>query len=89
MTDGGGSTVTGTLVAGSINMVAHGGAKGTNSPGAGGTASGGDTNTSGASGSGPDGGAGASGADSNLTPGGGGDLQTDGGDGSVTFEWTF
>lgn len=89
MTDGGNSTVTGTLAAGSIAMTAHGGHKGTNTAGAGGTASGGDTNTSGSNGGGPDGGAGASGADSNLTPGGGGDLQTDGGDGSVTFEWTF
>jgi hypothetical protein len=60
MTDGEDSTVTGTLVAGAINMVAHGGKKGTNTPGAGGTASGGDTNTSGDDGHGPDGGAGRS-----------------------------
>jgi hypothetical protein len=83
MTDGGDSTVTGTLVAGSIAMTAGGGKKGTNTPGAGGTASGGDTNTSGDDGHGPDGGIGGSLADSNFTPGGGGDLQTDGGDGSV------
>lgn len=87
--DGGDSTVTGTLLAGSIALVAHGGKKGTNSPGAGGTATGGDTNTTGQSGSGPDGGYGPSGAPPNTKPGAGGDLQTDGGDGHVDFKWSY
>jgi hypothetical protein len=94
--DGEDSTVTGSLAAGAIAMTAGGGKKGTNSPGAGGAASGGDatvladgTSTgSGTSGSGPDGGPGRSGADANAAPGGGGDLQMDGANGSVTFTWT-
>lgn len=89
MTDGGDSTVTGTLTAGPIAMVAGGGKKGTNSPGAGGVATGGDTNTNGGGGSGPDGGTAASGAPPNEAYGGGGDIQTDGGDGFVDFQWTF
>lgn len=87
--DGGDSTVTGTLLAGSIAMTAGGGKKGTNSPGAGGTATGGTTNTNGQSGSGPDGGYGASGAPPNTKPGGGGDIQTDGADGAVDFKWSY
>lgn len=87
-TDGGDSTVTGTLVAGAIAITAGGGEKG-NSGGAGGIASGGDTNTDGFDRSGGNGGVSGFGAIENEDPGGGGHEQVDGGIGSVTFEWVF
>jgi len=87
-TDGGASTVTGSLIAGSIAMSAGGGTSGINGH-AGGTASGGDTNTSGSGASGGDGGNGASGATENEAPGGGGHEGVDGGHGKVIFDWTI
>lgn len=88
--DGEGSTVTGTLVAGAINIVAGGGHKGTTSPGAGGIATGGDVNIPG----GFDGVGMASGGAPNIDapdgfPGGGGWRLTDGANGSVTFQWSY
>jgi len=87
-TDGGDSTVTGTLAAGAIAIVANGGIRGSIG-GAGGTATGGDTNISGTTSSGGDGGLSGDGANENESPGGGGHEQVDGGIGSVTFEWVF
>lgn len=92
-TDGGDSTVTGTLVAGAINMFAGGGQAGSNGH-AGGTATGGDTNTPGSGADGGDGGTAGSGAvdqgwQKGETPGAGGHEGCDGGDGRVTFDWVY
>jgi hypothetical protein len=92
-TDGGDSTVTANLVAGSISMIAGGGFSGFNG-GGGGSASGGDTNTAGGNHSGGNGGTAASGAEDNGSnksdsPGGGGHEWGDGGEGRVTFDWTY
>ncbi len=87
-TDGGDSTVTGTLTAGAIDMFAGGGNCNLNGNGPG-TATGGDTNTSGSSSDGGNGGEAASGATENEAPGGGGHEGVDGGNGRVTFDWVF
>lgn len=87
-TDGGASTVTGTLVAGPIAISAGGGEKG-NIGGAGGIATGGAVNTNGFDRAGGNGGVSGAGAIENENPGGGGHEQVDGGIGSVTFEWDF
>ncbi len=87
-TDGGDSTVTATLAAGSINMVAGGGGSGLSGD-VGGVATGGDTNTNGSHSEGGDGGVAGSGATENEAPGGGGHEGVDGGDGKVTFDWVY
>lgn len=87
-TDGGDSTVTATLVAGAIAMVAEGGDSGLNGD-EGGLASGGDTNTPGGDADGGNGGVAGSGATENEAPGGGGHEGVDGGHGKVTFDWVY
>lgn len=87
-TDGGDSTVTANLVAGSISLFAGGGKSGFNGD-AGGIATGGDTNTNGSSAAGGDGGQAGSGASENEYPGGGGHEGVDGANGRVTFDWTI
>lgn len=87
-TDGGDSTVSANLVAGSISMFAGGGKSGFNGD-AGGIATGGDTNTNGFGASGGDGGQAGSGASENEYPGGGGHEGVDGANGSVRFDWTY
>lgn len=87
-TDGGDTTVTGSLVAGDINMFAGGGNCNLNGDGPG-IATGGDTNTNGFSSAGGDGGQAGSGASENEFPGGGGHEGVDGANGSVTFDWTY
>lgn len=87
-TDGGDTTVTGTLTAGVINMFAGGGNNNINGDGPG-IATGGDTNTNGASSSGGDGGQAGSGASENEFPGGGGHEGVDGANGSVRFDWVY
>lgn len=87
-TDGGDTTVTGTLTAGAINILCTGGNCNNSGDGPG-IATGGDTNTSGASSAGGNGGEGASGATENEAPGGGGHEGVGGGHGRVTFDWVF
>ncbi len=87
-TDGGDTTVTANLVAGSVSMFAGGGKSGFNGD-AGGIATGGDTNTNGFDAAGGDGGQAGSGASENEFPGGGGHEGVDGANGRVTFDWTF
>lgn len=87
-TDGEDTTVTGTLTAGAIAMVAGGGNCNLNGNGPG-VATGGDTNTDGSSSAGGDGGQAGSGASENEFPGGGGHEGVDGANGRVTFDWVF
>lgn len=88
-TNGGASTVVGSVAAGAIAMTANGGGGGFSGAGAGGTATGGDTNTPGTSTDTGDGGLSGAGTNESESPGGGGHEQVDGGIGAVTFEWEF
>jgi len=87
--DGEDSTVSATLPAGVIAMVAGGGKDNHGSNGTGGVASGGDTNTNGNNKDNDQGGFSASGAIENEYPGGGGHIRTDGADGQVIIEFTY
>lgn len=87
-TDGGDTTVSANLVAGSVSLFAGGGKSGFNGD-AGGVATGGDTNTNGSDAAGGDGGQAGSGASENEFPGGGGHEGVDGAHGRVTFDWTI
>lgn len=87
-TDGGDTTVTGTLTAGAINILCTGGNCNNSGDGPG-IATGGDTNTNGSSSAGGDGGQAGSGASENEFPGGGGHEGDDAANGSVTFDWTY
>jgi len=87
--DGEDSTVTGTVAAGSIAMVAGGGKDNHGAtPGAGGIATGGDTNLNGDPKNSDQGGDSGAGAIENEFPGAGGHCKVDGADGQVTFEFT-